>query len=279
MRLFAVGDLHLGSDVNRRMLATVPPHPDDWLILAGDTGETVAHLTYALDHLVPRFRQVVWVPGNHELWSARDPDAPRGVAKYELLVEVCRRYGVLTPEDPFAIAAFGGRRLRIVPLFLLYDYSFRPPDVPLEAAVAWSRETGVECADEHLLSPAPYPSRIAWCHARVAATLARLEAEPPMPTVLINHFPLHRDLAVLPRIPRFSIWCGTTLTADWHRRFGTEVVVYGHLHIRRTRWLDGVRFEEVSLGYPRQWEGRIGPGELLREIEPGAAAPEAICFG
>ena len=45
----------------------------------------------------------------------------------------------------------------------------------------------------------------------------------------------------------------TTRTADWHTRFRAEVAVYGHLHIPRTTHYDGVRFEEVSLGYPREW--------------------------
>ena len=280
MRLYAVGDLHLGLERNRQLLVAVRSRPDDWLILAGDTGETAAHLRLALDHLVPRFRQVVWVPGNHDLWStSQAPGAPHGLAKYEGLVALCRSYGVLTPEDEYAVADLGGRRLRIAPLFLLYDYSFRPPEVPLAEAVAWAREAGIDCADEALLSPAPFRSRIAWCHARHAVTLARLEAAPAMPTVLVNHFPLHPALAVLQRIPRFSIWCGTTLTADWHLRFGTEVVVYGHLHIRRSTWLDGVRCEEVSLGYPRQWEGRIGPDDVLREIRVDGPAAAACCFG
>ena len=34
--------------------------------------------------------------------------------------------------------------------------------------------------------------------------------------------------------------------------------VYGHLHIPRTTVHDGVRFEEVSVGYPREWQRR-GP--------------------
>ena len=41
---------------------------------------------------------------------------------------------------------------------------------------------------------------------------------------------------------------------------GARAVVYGHLHIPRTTWYDGVRFEEVSLGYPREWRARGGPG-------------------
>jgi len=84
--------------------------------------------------------------------------------------------------------------------------------------------------------------------------------------VLVNHFPLRREHAVLPRIPRFSIWCGTRLTEAWHRRFRIRSVVYGHLHLRSTRELDGVTFEEVSLGYPKQWDVRKGLGTYLRRI-------------
>jgi hypothetical protein len=74
----------------------------------------------------------------------------------------------------------------------------------------------------------------------------------------------------LPRIPRFSIWCGTKRTEDWHTRFRAEVVVSGHLHMPATLWRDGVRFEEVSLGYPMQWKHR-GLVKSLREVLPGPA--------
>jgi hypothetical protein len=77
---------------------------------------------------------------------------------------------------------------------------------------------------------------------------------------------------VLPRIPRFTIWCGTTRTADWHTRYAAEVVVSGHLHMRSTRWRNGVRFEEVSLGYPAQWQQARGAGAYLRQILPAPAA-------
>jgi hypothetical protein len=52
--------------------------------------------------------------------------------------------------------------------------------------------------------------------------------------------------------PEFAQWCGTVATAGWHTRFQAQTVVYGHLHIPRTTVHDGVVFEEVSLGYPRQ---------------------------
>jgi hypothetical protein len=49
-------------------------------------------------------------------------------------------------------------------------------------------------------------------------------------------------------------------------RFRAEVAVYGHLHIPRTTHYDGVRFEEVSLGYPREWRRRGGTPAPLRRL-------------
>jgi hypothetical protein len=162
---------------------------------------------------------------------------------------------VLTPEDPYAVWPGAGPRTAIVPTFGLYDYSFGPDGIDADEAIAWAAESGIRCADERLLSPAPFPTRSAWCAARIAATEHRLSAIPAdLRIILVNHWPLHRDHAVLPRVPRFSIWCGTRRTEGWHRRFPIDTVVYGHLHIRKTRELDGVRFEEVSLGYPVQWD-------------------------
>jgi hypothetical protein len=127
----------------------------------------------------------------------------------------------------------------------------------------------VVCSDEFLLHPDPYASRAAWCHARVRQTEARLErCDADTPIVMVNHFPLLDQPTRVLFHPEFAQWCGTSLTADWHRRFKTAAVVYGHLHIPRTTWHDGVRFEEVSLGYPREWQRRRSHGEILRRIMP-----------
>jgi hypothetical protein len=268
MRLWATSDLHVGFEDNRRAVEALPPHPDDWLIVAGDTGETPAHLEFAIRTLRTKFAQLVWAPGNHDLWTPADwPAGRRGVAHYERLVALCQRYGVLTPEDPYAQWPGDGPRRAIVPTFTLFDYSFRPDEIPREDVLAWAAADGIRSADEMLLAPDPHESRDAWCASRVAATEARL-AELPADArvILVNHFPLDRTLAVLPRIPRFSIWCGTRLTESWPERFPIEVAISGHLHLRSTRAIDGVRFEEVSLGYPRQWDQRKGLRGYLRRI-------------
>ncbi len=276
MKLWAISDLHLRYEETRKALLALRPHREDWLIVGGDVGESDEHLRFALTLLNRRFAQVIWVPGNHDLWSVPPrrghlDDEPRGVAKYERFVAICRELGVATPEDPYLEFPHGpnGKPARIAPLFLLYDYTFRPDEVAVEDAVAWAAEEDVLCSDEVLLHPDPYPNRAAWCHARCDQTEPRLEAAArESPLVLVNHWPLREDLAILPRVPRFKVWCGTRRTEDWHLRYNACAVVFGHLHLRATHLRDGVRFEEVSLGYPQNYDVELGIEPYLRQILP-----------
>ena len=256
-------DLHLRYEVTRQALQALRPHPEDWLILAGDVGETEQHLRFALAVLTRRFARLLWVPGNHDLWTVPPPPGRAARARRSTSgwsrsagTTACsprrtrtsvwpgeggparssRRSScsTTTPSGRTTIAGRGGRRA----------------GRPRRTSSARTR-----------CSSTPTPTRRARPGAPRAAppTEPRLaEAARAAPLVLINHFPLRQDLAVLPRIPRFSIWCGTRRTEDWHLRFRAEAVVYGHLHIRATHWRDGVRFEEVSLGYPQNWDERPG---------------------
>ena len=270
-RLWAVSDLHVAHADNRAIVDRMePPHPDDWLIVAGDVGELFTDVLAALKVLAGRFAKVIWTPGNHELWShPKDPVKLRGEQRYLRLVESCQEFGVVTPEDEYPVWNGAGGPAVIAPLFVLYDYSFLPAGArnPAEG-LAIAEAAGIVCTDEFLLHPDPYESRQAWCRARIASTEARLAALPPgTATVLVNHFPLNREPTRILRYPEFAQWCGTEATADWHTRFGAIDVVYGHLHIPRKTVYDGVRFTEVSLGYPREWSRRP-PSEPLRQILP-----------
>lgn len=272
-RLWATSDLHVGYADNRRIV-TDDLHPagdGDWLIVAGDIAEKPADVEWTLATLAGRFARVLWSPGNHELYThAKDPVRLRGLDRYEHLVALCRELGVITPEDEYPQWSGAGGPVTVAPLFLLYDYTFRlPGQADADQALAAAYGAGVVATDEYLLHPDPYPDRAAWCHARVEATEARLAALPAgTRTVLINHWPLTRLPTRVLRHPQFAIWCGTELTTDWHTRFAATAVVYGHLHIPRTTYEDGVRFEEVSLGYPREWRRRGIRRGVLRDVLP-----------
>ena len=255
--LLAISDLHVTYPENRHIVEALRGRsPADWLLVCGDVSERSAEIEWALGVLRERFATVVWVPGNHDLWSTpADPLGLRGEARYRHLVGLCRRLGVLTPEDPYPVWEGPGGPAVVVPLFLLYDYSFGTNVAPTkEQALARAHAAGVVCSDELVLHPDPYPSREAWCAARLRESEARLAARTPgLPTVLVNHFPLTRHPTRVLRHPEFAQWCGTVRTADWHTRYEAAAVVYGHLHIPHVACHDGVRFMEVSLGYPREW--------------------------
>jgi 3',5'-cyclic AMP phosphodiesterase CpdA len=253
-----------------------PTSSPDWLIVAGDVGEFAADIEWALGTLRERFAEVIWVPGNHELWThRREPLRLRGVERYEYLIAMCRRLGVHTPEDPYQVWEDTSGPLVIAPLFLLYDYTFLPDGATTKAeALQHARAAGIMGNDESMLHADPYPSREAWCAARIAGTERRLAALPEgTRTILVNHFPLVREPTRVLRYPAFAQWCGTVRTADWPRRFNAAAVVYGHLHIPRTTWHEGIRHVEVSLGYPREWRRRTKPPVLPRQILPVLADP------
>lgn len=273
----AIADLHASSRDNHNHIAALQPgHPDDWLIVAGDVAERLADITDVLATLAGRFAHVIWAPGNHELWGGRTGvDHWPAPARYQVLVEVCRQLGISTPEDQFPTWTGPGGPIAIAALCVLYDYSWRPdPAMSRTEAIAVARRRRAVASDEYLIDPHPYASIAEWCTARLATTTSRLaELDPALPTVLVNHWPLiHAPVTAL-RYPDFAMWCGTVHTEQWPQRYRARACVYGHLHIPRSQVVAGIRHEEVSLGYPREWRQRGHPVPLARPIVPTPAAP------
>ncbi len=267
LNLWAISDLHIGVEANKNALRAFTEKSDDWLILAGDICERAEDLAWAFSLFTQKFSKVFWVPGNHELWLvSKAEQAKDSPAKYAALVDLARRYGVVTPEDPWLTFPSTGHL--IVPLFTLYDYSFRPADISRDQVIDWAMAENCVCTDEVAIGPAPFHTIDDW--SRHLCEQARLRFERELPehvrTILINHFPLREDLVHIPRVPRFSPWCGTKETEQWHTRYRADVVVSGHLHVRGTQFRDNTRFEEVSLGYARQWDASKGLKYYLRKV-------------
>jgi len=68
--LWAVSDLHAAVKANTKAIDSIrPTNPGDWLIVAGDVAERTEKVLKVLTKLRKRFACVIWVPGNHELWT------------------------------------------------------------------------------------------------------------------------------------------------------------------------------------------------------------------
>ncbi|KAB1503784.1 metallophosphoesterase [Corynebacterium sp. 320] len=244
--LWAVSDLHINSPGNRALMDehVQPQHPQDWLIVAGDIAEKMEVVIDVLRELRQRFEQVIYAPGNHEMFS-RSQDTFKGKNKYQALISACRSIGVLTPEDRYPV--FAGHT--VVPMFTLYDHSWRDPAITPSQAIDAAIENGFVLTDHWAISP--FEDVPQWCRERLSYTVSRL-SRVDGPTILVNHWPLVRE--AMQGIPAqdIGLWSGTRHTQQWPRRYRATAVIYGHLHVPRTISLEGVTHVEVSLGYPKE---------------------------
>ena len=75
IRVFAISDLHADYESNRTWLIDKLPRRDetcfDVCIVAGDVSDDLAVLGKVLVELRKRFEEVLFCPGNHDLWVAR----------------------------------------------------------------------------------------------------------------------------------------------------------------------------------------------------------------
>src|SRR5207244_12062509 len=121
MRVFAISDLHVEHAENDRWVSAISSWDfrRDVLICAGDVAQTETLLESGLKRLRSRFQEVVYVPGNHELWIA-DRGQRNSVDKFHQVQALARSCGVQT--EPLDLEA-----VSIVPLLAWYDHSYGEP--------------------------------------------------------------------------------------------------------------------------------------------------------
>lgn len=255
--LWAVSDLHVGARGNRDLVVDLvrPRNPEDWLIVAGDVAEDLDVVVDVLGELRQRFAKVIYAPGNHELY-ARAGHGPVGKARYEELTRRCRRIGIYTPEDPYQ--QFAGHT--IVPLFTLYDHSWRDLTATPEEAIAEAKAQGLVLSDYYMIRP--FVDIPQWCRERLAYSVCRL-GQVTGPTVLVNHWPLAQESLRRVRYPEIGLFSGTRHTQQWAKRYRATTVIHGHLHIPLGIEVDGVPHVEVSLGYPRERKRSLPPRQKM----------------
>lgn len=237
MRVYAVSDLHTDFRDNLALVERLPlgEHRDDALIVAGDIADSLDTIEATLALLRSRFREVFYVPGNHELWVRAEPGD--SVEKFSRILRLCDTMGVRT------------RPLRlddawVVPLFSWYDAEFDTyRDAETRDMEAW--------ADFHFCRwPEAMESK---CDHFLAMNEAHLR-EYDAPVLTFSHFLPRRDLLPPARYLRFR---GLPLVAGCAgldaqlRAAGSRIHVYGHSHINNDRVIDGVRYVQNALRYPR----------------------------
>jgi predicted phosphodiesterase len=237
--VFAVSDIHIDYDVNARWVADISAseYRDDVLILAGDVTDSLSRLDWCLRTLALRFKNVLYVPGNHDLWVAREGREKTSLEKFEEVRVVAESSGV-------SMQPFRGNGISIFPLLGWYDYSFGEPGDELLSV--WLDYTACRW-------PADFSMR------EVAAHFASLnEAHSPAAgdtIITFSHFLPRIDLmpSFIPAEKRILYpVLGSTRIDRELRRLKSSIHVYGHSHVNRNITIDGVNYINNAFGYPRE---------------------------
>jgi predicted phosphodiesterase len=240
VRVFAVSDIHVDYDLNARWVRDISAsdYREDCLILAGDITHALPQLAWCLTTLAARFRKVLFVPGNHDLWVLGESREKTSLQKFQDVAVRVEASGA--SMQPY----FTGHAL-IVPLFGWYDYTFGEPAQALKDiwmdfhACRWPAGFGPGQAAEHFDGMNDH----------------QLMAHGAQKVITFSHFLPRLDVlpASLPaRLRVLDPVLGSTLLERQLRQIHSNIHVYGHSHINRTVRIDGVTYVNNALGYPRE---------------------------
>lgn len=276
-RLFAVSDVHIDYAANFTLLEDISNFDfiNDGLIVAGDATDNLEKLQAMFDCLQKKFKQVFFVPGNHELWLRKDLFGT-SLQKFDAILALCAERGILTSP-----AKVGDTW--VVPLFSWYEGPehgesslFLPKPGEDRTHEMWS--------DFFL---AKFPLGLAISQHFLGLNKAALAQDYDGKIISFSHF-LPRTELIFPSVEmyRFALermkkgeMMGTDPTpgfnfsrvaGSWEldsqiRQLGSTMHVYGHQHRNRDVLIEGVRYISHCLGYPKERANRP-PGKLLKQL-------------
>lgn len=247
MRIFALSDLHVDFEENWQWIQSISQldYQCDVLVVAGDITHQFERILEIFDTLRKPFLRVFFVPGNHDLWVRGE--ARNSLEKMDALRSACEKCGLdMKPDDVHGV--------RVVPLLSWYCRQFDPRCQGRTVPAAWGDyrycRWPKEMTDiDHYFS-----------------TLNEEPSKTPGLTVSFSHFlprwELLPDVGYL-RFKALPLVAGSPIIERQLRSWGSQIHVFGHSHIPRDMNLDGVRYVQQPLAYPKE---RRGLSPILKQI-------------
>lgn len=236
MRVFALSDIHIDYEENAKWVADLSrsEYQDDVLILAGDVTDIRRLLDWCLSALARRFKKVLFVPGNHELWVIREDRQQNSLQKFD---DVC----ALVKSSGASMQAFYERGVSIIPLLGWYDYSFGEPSEELRSV--WMDYQACRW-------PSGLTERDIAAH--FVAFNTKHVARAGDKVITYSHFVPRID--VMPGSARKLLYpvLGSAQLESQLRQFNPDIHIYGHSHLNRKVEIDGVSYINNAFGYPSE---------------------------
>lgn len=236
MRIFATSDLHTDFKENWTLLEQLSQtaYQKDLLIVAGDIAHKLSIIKDTLELLKNKFQQLCYVPGNHELWVKGESN--NSLDKFASILELCKQIDVNTQ-------AIELESIAIVPLFSWYESSFdsetkdsQPPEWSDFYFCRWP---------EDVKSIAGYflklnQDRINSYNKKVISFSHFLPRQELLPS---------REWLKFKALPKVSGCIGLDRQI---RAIKSTTHIFGHSHINWDVTIDGVRYIQNALSYPRE---------------------------
>jgi predicted phosphodiesterase len=239
MRVFALSDIHIDYDVNTRWIANLSTaeYQHDVLILAGDVTHTLRRLEWCLGTLAKRFKKVLFVPGNHDLWVIPENREKNSLQKFDDVCAVAESSGA-------SMHAFRVRGVSIIPLLGWYDYTFGEPSEKLRSI--WMDYRA--CRWPNGFTPREVAEHFAAFNDKQVSETADM-------VITYSHFLPRIDLmpAFIPSAGKILYpILGSAKLDRQLRRLNANIHVYGHSHVNRHVTIDGVTYINNAFGYPSE---------------------------
>jgi predicted phosphodiesterase len=237
VRIFALSDIHVDYEANTQWVAALSraEYVEDVLILAGDVSHSIVHLARCLSQLAFRFKKLLFIPGNHDLWVVPQDSNFNSLDKFDQVRMIAEASGA-------SMAPYHHRQLSIVPLLGWYDYSFGVPDVELE-----------QCWMDFRACRWP----ALWTMADVTSYFLKMNnyKRENNEEIIISFSHFLPRIDILPQfgLGRFQYLqpvLGATRLERQVRQLRSAVHVYGHSHVNRQVLRDGTLYVNNAFGYP-----------------------------
>ncbi|KAL3835334.1 hypothetical protein ACJIZ3_010070 [Penstemon smallii] len=267
-RVFVMSDLHTDYPDNMSWVKSLSQRTESVVLVAGDVAETMDNFVLTMSVLKDKFQHVFFVPGNHDLWLRRDKSHYLGsLDKLDKLLDACGRLGVET--KPTIVDGLG-----IIPLYSWYHESFDG-----ERDITGYRIPSLEmaCKDFHVCK---WPDRLKSEETSLALYFDSLNDEnwsrvkdiqrQCSHIISFSHFVPRQELCpekrmlFYPNLPKIigSKYLETRIRSI-HGAEGSasSCHVFGHTHFCWDAVVDGIRYVQSPLAYPRERKRRMNGGE------------------
>lgn len=215
--------------------------------------------------LASKFKHVFFTPGNHDLWVLDPESGDDSISKLDKLLQSCERVGIKTKPERVD-------DVWIVPLFSWYDSTLGTSDpltrADIEDLKKWS---------DLYFCKWPKGYKPLSLYDRNEDFIQNFDLMDASPIISFSHMLPRRDL-LLPREQLLHKFLphvvGSTRLEKQLRALGSHTHCFGHSHVNKDVTIEGIRYVQNALGYPRERE-QYSYTPVLKQVWPPQPSPVA----